>query len=102
MLDVVQVAGEAPDLQFASLVKKGELRTNLKINGEPFDYVNHFITSRNETPETVRVPISRGLLRAGKNVIRLEQTGTAENPNFLDDLGLLSLAVEFAPETAGR
>ncbi len=102
VLDVVQVAGEAPDLEFAALVKKGECRTNLKINGEPFDYLNRFILTRNETPERVRVPIPRGLLRVGKNVVRLEQTGTADNPNFLDDLGVLGVAVEFTAESTNR
>ena len=96
VLDVLQVVGEAPDLQFSSLVKKGELRTNLKLNGEPFDYLNRFITSRNETVECVRVPIPRALLRPGRNVVRLELTGTASDPNFLDDLGVLGVAVEFA------
>lgn len=101
VMDVVQVVGEAPDLPFSALVKKGELRTNLKLNGEPFDYLNRHITSRNETPERVRVPIPRNLLRAGKNVVRLEQTGIANDPNYLDDLGVLSIAVEFAPSPAG-
>lgn len=98
VLDVVQVVGEAPDLQFSALVKKGELRTNLKLNGEPFDYLNRFINSRNETPERIRIPIPKALLRTGKNVIRLEQTGVANDPNFLDDLGILGVAVEFPTE----
>jgi len=34
-------------------------------------------------------------LRTGKNVIRLEQTGIASDPNFLDDLGILCIALEF-------
>ena len=50
----------------------------------------------------MRVPIPRGLLRVGKNVIRLEQTGTADNPNFLDDLGVLGIALEFAAEPNRR
>lgn len=102
VLDVVQVVGEAPELPFASLVKKGELRTNLKLNGEPFDYLNRFINSRNETPEQVRIPIPRALIHLGKNVVRLEQTGTAGDPNFLDDLGVLGVAVEFVPSPGGR
>jgi hypothetical protein len=99
VLDVVQVVGEAPDLQFSSLVKRGELRTNLKLNGEPFDYLNRYITSRNETPERVRVPIPKALLRPGKNVVRIELSGTATDPNFLDDLGVLDLAVEYTSGT---
>ena len=60
VLDVVQVAGEAPDLEFAALVKKGECRTNLKLNGEPFDYLNRYIVTRNETPDACasRFPVA--------------------------------------------
>jgi hypothetical protein len=102
VLDVVQVVGEAPDLQYSALVKKGELRTNLKFNGEPFDYLNRYITTRNETPERVRIPIPRALVRAGRNVIRFEQAGMAGDPNQLDDLGLIGVAVEFAPGPGGE
>jgi hypothetical protein len=100
-LDVVQVAGEANDLPFAALVQKGELRTNVKLNGEPFDYLNRHINSENETPVRIRLPIPRDLLRPGKNVIRFEQAGTADDPNLLDDLGLLGVALEFPGEPAG-
>lgn len=104
VIDAVHVVGEAPDLPFAEEVRKGDLRTNLRINGEPFDYLNHHITTRNETPERVRAAIPRALLKPGKNVVRLEQTGRANDPNFLDDLGILGIAVEFAPpaRTAGE
>jgi hypothetical protein len=100
VLDVVQVVGEATDLPFSNLVKKGELRTNVKINGEPFDYLNRYITSKNESPERIRLPIPRKLLRPGRNVIRLEQAGTANDPSYLDDIGLLGIALEFAPSPA--
>ena len=96
VLDVVGVAGEAAGLPFSPLVKKGELRTNVKINGEPFDYLNHYITSKNETAQRIRLPIPAPLLRSGKNVIRFEQAGIAGDPSFLDDLGLLGVAIEFA------
>lgn len=97
VVDVVQVVGEATEVPFSNLVKKGELRTNVKLNGEPFDYLNRHITSRNESPERVRLPIPRGLLRPGRNVVRFEQTGIASDPNYLDDLGVLGVAVEFPP-----
>jgi hypothetical protein len=95
VLDVVQVVGEASGLQFASLVQKGELRTNVALNGQPLDYLNRHITSKNETPERIRLPIPAGRLRRGRNVIRFEQAGIAGDPNYLDDLGLLGIALEF-------
>jgi hypothetical protein len=98
VLDVVQVVGEAPDLPFSNLVKKGELRTNVKMNGEPFDYLNRRITSKNETPERIRLPIPKGLLHPGKNVLRFEQAGIESDPNYLDDLGVLTIALEFAKD----
>jgi len=100
VLDVVQVVGEAPDLPFSAEVKKGELRTNVKLNGEPFDYLNRHITTSNETPERIRLAVPNGLLRPGKNVVRLELAGKASDPNFLDDLGILGVALEFP--TPGR
>lgn len=99
VLDVVQVVGEAAELPFSGLLKKGELRTNVKINGEPFDYLNRHISTRNEAPERIRLPIPAGLLRPGKNVIRFEQAGIASDPNYLDDLGLLGVALEFGGRT---
>ncbi len=40
------------------------------------------------------MPIPAGLLRAGRNVVRFEQNGTAEEPSKRDNLGLLGLAIE--------
>jgi hypothetical protein len=98
-LDVVQVVGQGNDLPFSNLVNKGELRTNVSINGTPFDYLNRYINSRNETPERIRLPIPSKLLKPGKNVIRFDQVGIASDPNYLDDLGILGIALEFDPET---
>ena len=95
VLDVVQVAGEAGDLPFSSLIQKGQLKTNVKMNGEPFDYLNRYVHDRNETPARVRLPVPAGLLKRGRNVVRFEQTGTENDPNYLDDLGLLGVALEF-------
>ena len=97
VLDVVQVVGEANSLQFSELVRRGEIRTNVKLNGRPVDYLNRHITTKNETPERIRLPIPAGLLKPGVNTIRFEQAGKAGDPEELDDLGILSIAVEFEP-----
>jgi hypothetical protein len=96
VLDVVQVVGESSDVPFSALVKKGELRTNVSINGNPFDYINRYISSRNESPERIRLPIPKGALRVGRNVVRFDQVGIASDPNYLDDLGVLGIALESA------
>ena len=97
VLDVVQVVGEANSLEFSDLVRKGEIRTNVKLNDKPFDYLNRHITTRNDTPERIRLPIPPGLLRPGENQLRIEQVGKANDPEEFDDLGLLTIAIEFEP-----
>lgn len=100
VLDVVQVAGVGDGLQFTPLVKKGELRTNVVINGQPVDYLNRHISSKNETPERIRLPIPAALLRTGRNLVRFQQVGIATDPTYLDDLGLLGIALEFEADRA--
>ncbi len=101
VLDVVQVVGETAGTPYSNLVQRGELRTNLSINGKPIDYLNRHITTSNETPERVRIPIPPGALKAGKNVLRIEQTGTKNSPNELDDLGILQIAIQFDQPAGG-
>ncbi len=98
VLDVVQVVGEANG-PFSDLVRKGEIRTHVKINDRKFDYLNRHITTRNEAPDRIRLPIPAGLLRVGENTLKIEQDGTADRPDELDDLGILTIAIEFS--TAG-
>ena len=97
VLDVVQVVGEATGVPFSDLVRNGELRTTVQINGQKVDYLNRHITTKNETPERIRLPIPPGLLRPGRNTIRFDQTGKHSDPEELDDLGILGIAIEFTP-----
>jgi hypothetical protein len=97
VLDVIQVIGEASGGPFAQEVREGNLRTSVKLNGRPVDYLNRHVTSSNETPERVRLAVPAGLLRAGKNELRVEQSGRASEPDELDDMGLLGIALEFDP-----
>ncbi|MHC5543611.1 hypothetical protein ACYOEI_35755, partial [Singulisphaera rosea] len=94
--DVVQMVGEVVGLPYADLVRKGEVRTNLEVNGKAVDYLNRYVTSKNESPERIRVPIPSGVLQPGANRLRLVQVGRANDPEYLDDLGVLEIAVEFA------
>ncbi len=97
-LDVVQVVGESDGLPFSDKVKNGELRTNVQMNGKPLGYLNQHISSKNETPERIRLPIPAGLLQVGSNRLHLEQLGEAKDPESLDDLGILEIGVEFSEE----
>ena len=96
VLDVVQVVGETAGSPYSNLVQKGELRTYVVLNGKRIDYINRYITTANETPERIRIPIPRALLKPGKNVVRIEQTGIASDPGWFDDLGILQVALQFS------
>jgi len=96
VLDVLQVVGETAGSPYSNLVQKGELRTYVVVNGKRIDYINRYITTSNETPERIRIPIPQGLLRPGKNLLRIEQTGIASDPTWFDDLGILQVALQFS------
>jgi hypothetical protein len=98
-LDVLQVVGEEVGLPFSEFVRKGELRTYVAIGGKRIDYLNRHIKTRNDTVERIRIPIPPGGLNAGKNVIRIEQTATADNLTGFDDLGILQIALEVGPQS---
>jgi hypothetical protein len=95
VLDVVQVEGEANSLKFAREIANGELRTNVKLNDKPIDYLNRHITTKNENPERIRLPIPAGLLRPGENRLQLDQVPMLSKPEELDDIGILGIALEF-------
>ena len=101
VLDVVQVVPEAGETDYSAQVRNGELRTYVAVNGKRVDYVNRHIKTTNETPERVRVAVPPGLLRAGKNRIRIELTGDSDPQPKYDDLGILQVAVEFPAGGAG-
>ena len=94
-VDVVQVVGESGDSEFSPLVRKGELVSRVSLNGKAFDTLNHHIMTKNEAPERIRLPIPSGLLRSGRNVIRVQQEGAKDDPSKRDNLGLLGIALEF-------
>jgi hypothetical protein len=98
VMDVLQVVGEAQGLQFSNLIRAGELRTKVYLNGKEFDYLNRHISTRNETPERIRLPIPRALLKAGENRVKIVQTGTSNDPNYFDDLGVLGIALDITPD----
>ena len=77
-MDVVQVVGENSDPAYSQRVRDGELRTYVVVNGKRIDYLNRYIKTSNDAPERVAIPIPAGLLRPGKNTIRLELTGMAD------------------------
>jgi hypothetical protein len=96
VLDVVEVVGMDNDSRWSQLVRDGELRTYIVVNGKRVDFLNRFIR-RNDGPERVAIPVPTERLRTGKNSIRLELTGMTTKENELDDFGVLQMALEFRP-----
>jgi len=96
VLDVVQVVGEASGLPFSEFIRRDELKTYVEVNGKRIDYLNRHITDANESPARIRIAIPDGALAAGRNRLRVVQTGVENNPTWYDDLGVLGVAVEFA------
>ena len=88
VMDVVQVVGESNNVTYSDLVRKGELRTYIAVNGQRVDDLNRHIKTENKTPERVAIAIPPRLLHPGKNKVALELTGMADKPNQLDDLGV--------------
>ena len=84
---------------FPQQIRDGELRTYLAINGKRIDYLNRYLKTNNLAPERIAIPVPAGLLHPGKNSIRLELTGMANEEKQLDDFGLLQMAVEFRSTT---
>jgi hypothetical protein len=94
VMDVVQVVGENNNPDYSPRVRNGELRTYIAVNGRRIDYLNRYVKTSNETPERVAIPIPAGVLKAGKNTVRLELTGMASKSRELDDFGVLQIALE--------
>lgn len=94
VVDVIEAAGSADNLDFAPLLQNGELRTNVSINGKQFDYLNRYIFDRNEIVARIHLPVPEGLLKAGENRVRFDQVGKKSDPGYLDDLGIRTIALE--------
>jgi hypothetical protein len=93
-IDAVQVVGISGTPTFSEKVRKGELRTNVKLDGKVIDYLNRHVTTKNDSPIRIRAPITDGLLTPGRHTIRLEQLPDGDSPSEYDDLGILGVAIE--------
>ncbi len=102
LLDVLKVIGEEGNREFSAIVKKGELRTSVSLNGKKLDDLNRHVSTSNESPVRVRIAMPVGLLKVGDNRLKLEQTGTLADPLLRDNLGVLRIAIDFASESPAR
>jgi hypothetical protein len=94
VFDVLDLVGEANALYLSDLVRDGGMRANLLLNGQPIDYLNRYVQTRNDRPERLRIPLPPNALQPGPNTLHIKQTGTKDDPNNLDDWILLQMFLE--------
>jgi hypothetical protein len=99
VMDVVQLVGEHSEPDFSYRIRHGELRTYVAVNGKRIDYLNRYLRTNNLATERIAIPIPAGVFHTGRNTIRLDLTGIANDEKQLDDFGLLQLAVEYRSTT---
>ena len=100
-LDVVGVIGEEGSEHFSQLVRKGQLRTRVFLNGRRLDDLNSKV-SKNDKPQRVRLAIPADALKVGRNIVRFEQTETDDEKKQRDNFGILNIGLESGPTEAGK
>lgn len=89
-IDAVEVLGPNSP-KFGDLIRKGELLTELRLNGNLLGTLNEKVALSNETPERLRFAIPAGVVKAGTNRIEFLLKGRSNDPDYLDDLGILGV-----------
>ncbi|MBI1324350.1 hypothetical protein GC170_14360 [bacterium] len=89
-IDAVEVLGPNSP-KFGDLIRKGELLTELRLNGNMLGTLNEKVALSNETPERLRFAIPAGVVKPGTNRIEFRLKGRSNDPNYLDDLGILGV-----------
>ena len=90
VVDVLQVLG-ANIAPFVESIKRGELVTEVWLNGTNLGTLNSKIEGRNESPERLRFPIARNVMKTGPNQVEFRQKGQKNDPNYLDDLSVMGV-----------
>ena len=96
LVDAVKVIAEEGLGEYSELIRKGQLRTTLSLNGQKVDDLNAHVAAFNENRQRLRLKVPAGVLRLGKNELRFDQAGTLAEPKLRDNLGILRISLEFA------
>jgi hypothetical protein len=95
-VDVVEVLSvESP--RFGDLIRKGELITEVRLNDSLLGTLNEKVSEANESPERIAFDLPPRILKAGTNRIEFRQKGRSNDPNYLDDLGILGVRLYRRP-----
>jgi hypothetical protein len=89
-VDILEVLGT--NIQpFVDSLKKGELITEVLLNGKKIDNLNNYVIDRNDKPSRVYLEIPNNLLKIGENILEFRQVGLQNDPDYLDDLSILGV-----------
>jgi hypothetical protein len=91
VVDVVRLKGRGDGIGPA--LERGELRTELLVNGERVDYLNRHVDRAAPESRRLRLAVPGRLLRAGDNVLELRQTPGRDSEHH-EDCGVSGLCLE--------
>ena len=72
-------------------MKKGELITEVLLNGKKIDNLNNYVIDRNDKPSRIYLEIPANLIKDGENLLEFQQVGLQNDPEYLDDLSILGV-----------
>ncbi|HXG12509.1 MAG TPA: hypothetical protein VNK04_22325 [Gemmataceae bacterium] len=91
-LEVQVVHLKGPGDGIGAALERGELRTEVVVNGQRVDYLNRHVGRASEGPRRIRVILPRRSLRAGDNVLELRQVPDSDGRR--ESCGIAGLALE--------
>ncbi len=90
-VDVVHLKG--PGDGIAAALARGELRTEVVVNGRVVDYLNRHVERSSREPRPLTIALPRGVLRVGENTLRLRQTPAGKTRHY-ESCGITGLVLE--------
>jgi hypothetical protein len=73
--------------------KRGELQTEVVVNGKVVDYLNHHVQHSGWEPRRVSIALPRERLRVGRNTLQLRQTPERRTGHY-ESFGVKNLVIE--------
>jgi hypothetical protein len=99
-VDVLDVEGDYDGGRAVEAIRKGELVTEVSLNGQSLGTLNAHVKTSNKVPEQIEMRIPAGILKAQGNRLSFVQKGRADKPSFRDDLGILGVSLHWPSSDA--
>ena len=93
IVEVSHLKGPKDGRSIARALERGGRRTEVVVNGRTVDYLNRHAEASSSQPRRLRLPLPRGSLRAGENVLELRQTLDRDTGEY-EDCVLFGLVIE--------